>query len=191
MQKFLLGAIIGGIAGLAIGVVFAAASLLVPGNLAEHALRTIGPCGGVMGFVGMFVGAVSGATLAVGGGRAKVCLAAVSLGFAAGALGARHLVGTQAGGSQLLYAAAGAVGAASVVSLWGWRTRRRRGGQSVEARPRQRWFQFRLSTLMAMFVATGALLAVLVSQPVMQRRALAAIKQRGGHVWYEIAPPSW
>lgn len=189
MQKFLLGAIIGGIVGLVIGTVFAAVSLLVPGNLVEHAARTIVLCGGVMGFVGMFIGAVSGATFAIGGGQVKVCVAAVSLGFAAGALGARHLIGTEAGGNQLLYAAAGAFGAASFVAWRGWR-KVRRDSAPPGAQPWQRWFQFRLSTLMALFVATCALLAVLVSQPVMQRRAVAAI-QRGGWVAYEIAPPSW
>ncbi|HVC92187.1 MAG TPA: hypothetical protein VND64_00775 [Pirellulales bacterium] len=190
MQKFLLGAIIGSIVGLVIGIVFAAGSLLIPGNLVEQAARTIALCGGVAGFVGMFVGAVSGATFAVGGGQVKVCVAAVSLGFAAGALGARHLMGTQAGGDQLLYAAAGALGAASVVAWRGWR-KRRRDSAPPEAQPWQRWFQFRLSTLMATFVATGAFLSVLISQPVMQRRAVAAIKQKGGEVSYEISPPSW
>lgn len=174
MQKLLLGAVVGGVVGLVIGAVFAAGGLLAAGNLVDYAAKVVGLCGGVAGFVGMFVGAVSGAAYAAGGGNVKACVAAVGLAFAAGALGARHLLGSQAGGNQLVYATAGALGAACVVA-WQGRRARRRASVVAEARPWQQWFQFRLSTLMAMFVLTGALLATLVSQPVLQRRAVAAI----------------
>jgi hypothetical protein len=173
MQKLLLGSIVGGLAGVLIGIVFALGSLLASDVLRAEPAMVIELCGGVAGLVGMFIGALSGATVAARGGSTNECIAAVGLGFMSGAVVAPCIGLAEAGGAQLLYAAGGAM-AAAFVMIWHGRWRQPIKLPTAGSGWRG-WLQFRLSTLLAMLVLTSALLGMLVSRPVAQRRAVAAI----------------
>lgn len=190
MQKFLLGAVLGGLTGLILGAVFAIASMLLVAGLSERAASVVALCGGAAGFVGMFIGAVSGAANAAGGGRARTYVAAVAAAFAVGIAIARTSFGSAPGVWPLLYAGGGALAAAAALIF---ARRCLQPAMRVPEAP-QRWrrfAQFRLSTLMALFVLVGALLSSLVSRTALEVRAIARLRRLGAGVTCAIETPSW
>ena len=190
MQKFLLGAILGGLTGLSLGAAFALASMLLVAGLGDYAARVVALCGGAAGFVGMFLGAVSGAANAVGGGRARAYVAVVAAAFGAAMVTTRTTFGSAPGGWPLVDAGGGAFVAAAVFALA--RRRLRPAAPVVDAPQRWRRFaQFRLSTLLALFVLVGALLSSLVSRTALEVRAIGQLRRLGAGVTCAIETPSW
>lgn len=190
MQKFLLGAILGGLTGLVLGAAFALSCMLLLDGLSDRAARVVGLCGGAAGFVGMYIGAVSGAACAIGGGRARAYVAVAAAAFGAAMLTIRTSLGSTPGGWPLVYAGGGTLIAANVFAL----ARRwlRPATPVVDAPQRWRRFaQFRLSTLLALFVLVGALLSSLVSRTALEVRAIAQLRRLGAGVTCAIETPSW
>lgn len=189
MQKFLLGAVLGGLTGLILGAVFALGSMLLIAGLSERAASVIALCGGAAGFVGMFIGSVSGAANAAGGGRARNYVAIVAAAFAAGITTARASFDSAPGGWPLVYAAGAALTSATVLACV---RRCLRPAVPAPDAPRRwrRFAQFRLSTLLALFVLVGALLSSLVSRTALEVRAIRHLRLRGVYVQCASTLPS-
>lgn len=189
MQKLLLGAVLGGLTGLILGATFAIGSMLLVAGLSERAASVIALCGGAAGFVGMFIGAVSGAANAIGGGRARNYVAVAAAAFAAGIGAARMSFDSPPGGRPLFYAAGAALVAALALACV---SRLLQPTMPAADAPRlwRRFAQFRLSTLLALFVLVGALLSSLVSRTALEVRAIRHLRLRGVYVQCASTLPS-
>ncbi|HQU42955.1 MAG TPA: hypothetical protein PK867_09085 [Pirellulales bacterium] len=177
-----MGGLVGGLVGLAL--------LPLAAPLPEHRGWFVGLCAVLTASAAGIAAVVAGRVrMQRASGFARL-LAGVLIGGAVGAIAAQRLYGYAPRGKQFLFFAVGAVGAASIMRLF--RAVRAPAQDGSEKRPRGRWFQFTLGSLLAMTVIASAVLALWVRGPIKRRQVLATIERGGGgRVRYATVAPDW
>lgn len=176
-----IGALAGGIAG--------ASLLKATAPLPEERLWFVGICAALIGSGAALAAMVVERMRGTGGARLRYTAASVLIGGCAGALAAQRQFGTAPRGKQLIYFAVGALAAGCAAALI---HRLRRSAEAPPPKPRGRWFQFTLGSLLAVMVLASIAMALWVRGPIKRREVSMAIERGGGgHVGYASRAPGW